>query len=109
MQWWVGGSESIQQVLPGRKLSLASSLAALIPLSRQDPDEIWNCLRDRSLYPKHNPDELKIHQSKTSSFVPVSPVAINPSDLDIIIIKSYFIRVCGLWKVRHSPKRVHDT
>ena len=65
MQWWGGGSESIQQILPGRKLSLASSLAALNLHSRQDPDEIWISLRDRSLYPKHKPDELEIHQGKT--------------------------------------------
>ena len=85
-------SESTLQVLPGRKLSLASCLAALILHSRQDPDKIWICLRDRSLYPKHTLMNSIFNQGKPPHLfgaVPVSSVPLNPSDLDITMCKSY--------------------
>ena len=44
-------SESIQQALSGRKLSLAWDLAALIIFSSQYPGKIWRCL-------SQNPDKI---------------------------------------------------
>ena len=84
----ITAAESIQQVLPGRKLSLASCLAALILHSRQDPDEIWICLRDRSLYLNTTLMNSRFNQGKPPHLfgaVPVSPVPLNPSDLDITV------------------------